>query len=154
MTEGQFKKSMKRRLTINDLAPYLPYDLNITFEADEHSHKMVGLDLSEVHLISPFGDFGRAKIEHAKPLLRPLESLTKKIIWKDVKVSPVIYIRKYLTDNTKLNEWDIDHSLNYLFERKMPMLHFPFVLIDLLAQFHCDIFWLLDAGLALPIQDA
>jgi len=79
-----------KKLTIKDLAPYLPYGLNLLFE-DKHQRKMVGLvgrhayyEFDDEIINSRFVDGNFS----CKPILRPLSDLTKEIEHNGEKFIP------------------------------------------------------------------
>ena len=84
------------KITIKELAPYLPYKLQWVFEGSDDVHEVVGLDITDfgVHIISPYGDSGRCSIKEGKPLLRPLSQLTEEICHNGEKFVPIEEIAK------------------------------------------------------------
>lgn len=73
---------MENKLTIEHLAPYLPYGLKVTFRGEEEiKFDLVGIVLSTdpLQVISDDGYFGHAPVEKCLPILRPLSQLTQEI---------------------------------------------------------------------------
>lgn len=83
-------------LQLKHICGYLPYGLKVRFEGCDMVHEMVGLDITSqgMHLISPYGDFGRCNIEEAKPLLRSLSSLTKEVEHNGERFVPMVELYK------------------------------------------------------------
>ena len=124
----------KQQLTIEHLAPYLPYKLKMKFEGEDFEHELVGLDITEhgLKLISVYEDYGTASLDSAKPILRPLSDLTKEIehngekfipwhelefgIDKDLDIEIIVGDSEYLyisytelrNEMQKLFEWHFD----------------------------------------------
>src|SRR5699024_1258683 len=150
-----------KTLELKHIAPYLPYGLNVTFEGDDYIHEVVGLSISSkgVELISPFGDYGRADIEDCRLILRPLSDIHKEIVHNGKKVYPWREVNKLLNgeynadyNNIEVNEYgglriDFgDHSSGY-------DLRESYEVVQLLLEYHFDIFGLLDDGLAIDINE-
>lgn len=76
------------KLTIEHLAPYLPYKPKWMFEGDGDIHEVVGLEMSweGLLLISPDGSFGRCEIDRGKPILRPLSDFSEEE-WMNIFLS-------------------------------------------------------------------
>tara|TARA_Y100001951_G_C11295119_1_gene275015 strand:- start:2421 stop:2936 length:516 start_codon:yes stop_codon:yes gene_type:complete len=169
------------KLEIKDLVPYLPYKLKITFDGNEYVHELVGLDISlnGLKLISPFNDYGTAKLEDSKPLLHPLSRLTDVIRHNGSEFVPLIVLTKRKhpmgsnhrispfqhTDNPNYAYIDfeiknLNEGLEWLGFRENNRIGFcvknpnymQFVDFEQLIRWHFDVFGLIDKGLAKPIK--
>lgn len=145
------------KLEIKHLTPYLPYDLKVVFEADEHEHTLVGLVnwSNEIMVLSPFNDYGRSNIKNCKPILRPLSDLTKEIDHNGEKFIPTELLdsEDYPIDffvDTKY-EYMVDWIENY--QEEHHLLFFPWGLINQLFEWHFDVFGLIEKGLAIDINE-
>lgn len=66
------------KITLEELAPYLPYRLQVCFEGGDEKYEMVQLSTNYkgVGLVSEnYGDFGESRPEDVRPILRPLSDL-------------------------------------------------------------------------------
>lgn len=84
------------QITVEQLKNYLGTDLKITFDSDGLPHDFVGLDMSNegVHLISPFGDFGRTSLPNIRPICYRLSDLDKEIEHNGERFVPIERILK------------------------------------------------------------
>lgn len=122
------------KLKLEHLAPYLPYELDVTFESDEYIHRVVGLNITErgVELISPFEHWGTARIEDCMPILRPLSDLAKEIEHNGERFVP----RNRIYGNP------LDFKIDMV----------SFGVVQVLISYRFDIFGLIDKGLAIDIN--
>lgn len=127
------------RLTIKELAPYLPYKLQWVFEGSDDVHEVVGLDITDfgVHIISPYGDSGRCSVKDGKPILRPLSYLTEEIEHNGERFVPVDVLGWNSYEN--IIKKGICDSVGYQYMIK-------------LLEWHFDVFGLTHRGLAIPID--
>ena len=148
------------KMEIKHLAPYLPYDLKVVFEDDEHEHTLVGLVnwSNEIMVLSPFSDYGRSNIKNCKPILRPLSDLTKEIEHKGVKIIPIDYfeigddyndIVDYGQGNVKLIGLLKDMAEHNFIQ----ISYMNYGVIIKLFEWHFDVFGLIEKGLALDINE-
>ena len=144
---------MKDKITLDHLAPYIPYGLKVEtvdgiFEVDGWG--------SEIGIFLKTMMYGANAIPAYKPILRPLSDLTKEITHNGETFVPIDYLngefagkipRKFEVNQTIRNpnifftlaEWISFKELHELFE--------------LLFSWHFDVFGLLDAGLAIDFND-
>lgn len=111
------------KLTIEHLAPYLPYELKILNGwGDIKTLKYTHLD-----------DEGNGFIGHVKPILRPLSDLTKEIEHNGEKFTPYYWfgMRGINIESVKDERWHI---------------------VQRLISWHFDIHKLIDANLAIDIN--
>lgn len=132
---------MSKEELLRIYSAYLPFELEIGFEADELQHKFVGLDLSRegVQLISPYGDFGRAEIEKCKPILFSLDMLTQPIEHKGNMFVPSRY---WESMGGSLIEYQTLHKALNNFS--LPSL--PYYVINKLLEWHFNVFNLPDSA--------
>src|SRR5690625_994493 len=80
-----------KTLELKHIAPYLPYGLKVTFEGDDLTHEVVGINhwMNGVDLLSPYRDYGRADIKDCIPILRPLSDLDKNITHNGKTFHPI-----------------------------------------------------------------
>lgn len=134
-------------LELKHIAPYLPYGLKYKVGSVKNgTYELIDLGFFHIQLIS---DIENEEVltrniddESIKPILRPLSDLTKEIRHKDVNFIPVEFLTK--EGFNIYVEWiesgftDIIHS-NYKF-------------IQLLLEWHFDVFGLIEQGLAIDIN--
>ncbi|WP_099368089.1 hypothetical protein [Sphingobacterium sp. 1.A.4] len=139
------------RLTIKELAPYLPYKLQWKFEGSDEVHEVMGIDITDfgVHLFSPYGDYGKCRIDEGKPLLRHLSSLTKEIEHNGEMFVPKDKIHNY----TKVDENGTLYVLVDGTQWQSDPLRWDYETVNWLISLHFDVFGLIDRGLALPIDE-
>lgn len=118
-------------------AALLPYELSVTINGDEHEHKLVGVSLDSLHIISPFGDYGTSHINTAKPIIRPMSDLTKEIVhegYNDGKpFMPMLEIPNYCENEDDFQDIEqVYHDTNNM----------PYWIIRLLLKWHFNIFGL------------
>lgn len=143
------------KLEIKHLASYLPYDLKVVFEADEHEHTLVGLVnwSDEIMVLSPFNDYGRSNIKNCKPILRPLSDLTKEIKHKEVGIIPKIVLNEEILFEpmTVVDGLMIGIiSDGYIIPVHVGRL--DYVVVEKLFEWHFDVFGLIEKGLAVNIN--
>lgn len=139
------------KLTIEHLAPYLPYKLKWIFQGDDTIHEVVGLDMTVegLHLFSPDGSFGRCSFDQGKPLLRRPENVSKEeLIESGLDCLMVTGIGKYnITreySDDDINRYDIHH-----FGEDTDI---PYDVIKILFSLHVDVFGLIESGLAIDVN--
>lgn len=131
------------KLTIEHLAPYLPY----------------GLKVSKIHTLNTGNGIG--SIDHIidsvnkgmlqyRPILRPLSDITKEFEVGDEIFVPFHAI-KYLHPNTP--NWNI-YWRDWVIEKSHPLVdtHIEYCIMQLLFKYHFDVFGLIDKGLAIDIN--
>lgn len=142
---------LKEKLTSKEIAPYLPYSLKVTFEGDEHAHEVDSVSFNTVVLISPNDEYGTAFIENCRPILKPLSDLFVIQNVNGQKMKPILYLRKYNTYDP-IGQF-IEHIRD--FEGKLHEASWeccPKWVMDKLLEWHFDIFFLIDSGLAVDIN--
>ena len=129
---------MNDKITIQELAAYLPWEVEAIHLHRDITVKILGLqlDLDVIH------SNGKTPIQFIKPILYTLSSLTKEIEHKGKKFVPIDYIAdKYYTQN-----WV--SQLERCIEDERWVYHLDYSLVLHLLEWHMDIFGLLDRGLA------
>lgn len=130
------------KLTLENLAPYLPYGLKA--ELLDYKSDYVGKRFDEIIGVHQWDKNGlywsaltiggsKPNIERIKPILRPLSDLTKEIEHKGEKFIPYYwFVRKGIKINSiKDDRWHIGQRL---------------------LSWHFDVFRLIDKGLAIDIN--
>lgn len=159
------------RLTIKELAPYLPYKLKVKTRVGDKILEMMSLSTvthkGQICIETYDGTFGDMWF---KPLLRPLSSLTEEIEWKrkllsflsdgrsdnydspiEIRTKPnqiTFKIRMYYyrgLNNNELFEYTVYKNLDKRFTK--------YSLIEWAIENHFDVFNLIPRGLALPSEE-
>jgi hypothetical protein len=132
----------KPKISIEQIRNYLNTDLKITFEGDEHEHDFVGLDLSSdgVHLISPFGDFGRASLDKVRLICYRLSDLDKFI--PELGFVPIrkLFPKWKWDEETESEKWFIDEGLQMV-SATCQILKGPTLTFDRMQQLFQWHFW-------------
>jgi len=126
------------RLTIKELAPYLPYDLRMKGRNTEYP--LEGCHLDEW--------FNWGEMTKDKPLLRPLSQLTEEIEHNGERFVPKDKIPNY----TKVDENGTLYVLVDGTQWQSNPLRWDYETVNWLISLHFDVFGLIDIGLALPID--
>jgi hypothetical protein len=127
-----------KQLTLEHLAPYLPYKLRILDGwGDIREMKYTHLD----------DDGNSGNIFGIKPILRPLSDLTKKIEDNRNKFVPINYINQHYLKCTIDKDGIVNDGID-----KYEILFLPYCLIKELLQLHFDVFGLIEKGLAIDIN--
>lgn len=137
------------KLTIKELAPYLPYGLKI-FSEDGNSYDVI-TDIQIAHIIK------HNRIGEVKPILRPLSDLTKEIKVNGEKFVPIEYFElgddynesvDYGNGNIKLIGLLKDMAkYNFIDSNYM-----PYYVVQKLFEWHFDVFGLIEKRLAIDIN--
>ena len=141
------------KLELEHLAPYLPYNLEILFEYRPFFKCYPNYFKTELLHPSNILIIGKKtySVISSKPKLRPLSDLTKEIEVNGEKFVPYDYFY-----NDPENDWfDGNVWMNYMFEgnlEKTEIAFIPFYVIQKLAEWHFDIFGLIEKGLAVDIN--
>jgi len=77
------------KLTLKEIAGYLPYNLKILCDSKNYISTMIGLHSNGID-----DDFGNNWDLEVKPILYPLEMLTKTIVHNGVEIIPIVEIAK------------------------------------------------------------
>jgi hypothetical protein len=141
---------MTNKLTLEILAPYLPYGLKVRVE--DYKCDYVGREFDEVigfHqwdksglLWSVLTDGGaKPSVEKVKPILRPLSYLTKEIEVNGEKFIPIELLDNY--HNFSTIRWgDIEADPT----------RYPFTIVQKLFEWKFDVFGLIPQSLAIDIN--
>ncbi len=134
------------KLEEKHIAPYMPYNVWIIDDVPGgHGMELEGIDRS---LNSVIAERANWKYDEVKLILRPLSELTKEIKHNGRKFVP--YETKILVDFMEssndwytLNECNHDISTNDI----------PYYIIDMLFEWHFDVFGLIPEGLAIKKEN-
>lgn len=123
---------MKTELTINDIAPYLPYRLKITGDEFVSIEELDTLSQTSVNIKGRGNTYGMwADISDIKPLLIPLSELKSHAHLFDYGILPSI-LEDYINGKSAFALRD-----------------YPFCIIERLYEHHFDVMGLIDSGMAL-----
>lgn len=121
------------RLTLEHIAPYLPYGLRMQNEfGDEWTINMTAFD-----------SFLTKVINESLPILRPLSDLTKEIEHNGEKFVPVLKISEM---------YGIDIMTDDTSSLIMPITMEPYVAFRQLIEWHFDVFNMIPRKLAININ--
>lgn len=144
---------MEKKLTLREIAPYLPYGL----KSADNSVKAYGLKkplISNIDTINvmKFIDGGT----EAKPILRPLSDLTKDIEHNGIKINPYSDIYNIQRDVEIYRPLNLDHPIELLvntedYSQEVD-LYDGYLIIQKLLEWQFDIFGLIEKGLAIDIN--
>lgn len=158
------------RLTIKELAPYLPYGLKAqhTTYFDNRESKTIVVDVESLHNeCVTFSDgmdyYFDDQIDNEcsiKPLLRPLSSITEEIEHNSISIQLEPNLEKIIPSEFIYKHWfytireDGHFSYHIGDGTVIGSLYrgVPYSLIEILLEWHFDVFGLIDRGLALPIE--
>lgn len=141
------------KLTLDKLAPYLPYGLKWDFPTRRNfEYEMVMLQkncevtLSEWELKENdkihcgYDEFyPENDIQERKPILRPLSDLSEKIPANEITYKEYIFGEYQVWDEIEFEQSIVDKTDNYQ-------------VFEFLFQHHFDVFGLIDKGLAIDIN--
>lgn len=129
------------KIELKHLAGYLPYGVKVKW--NNTSYEMISLRLNErCQLVDYYTEevYG-VKLEHIKPILRPLSDLTKEIEVNGEKFVPIEIIDK--RNNLSVLETTKDTDL---------IDCLPYWVINYFLEWHFDIYGLIENGLAIDIN--
>lgn len=129
------KNNQEERLTIKELAPYLPYGIDISINGK--IQKLNSIDSKAKLVCYGWGDAGFIDTDNVKPLLRPLSQLTEEIEHNGESFVPIDVLGWNSYEN--IIKKGICDSVGYQYMIK-------------LFEWHFDVFGLHERGLALPID--
>ena len=144
-----------KTLQFKHLAPYLPYGLKgCRVDGGRQIFELTRVGKGNIYIWSPieFGDSiqDSCNLKYIKPLLRPLSDLTKPITvegYNDGKeFVPMDELYK-LSDYTEY----LDRIQEDAYEMNIPV-RWPYAVVELLFQWHFDVFGLIDDELAVDIN--
>lgn len=127
-------------LQLKHLAPYLPYQVKITFyDGRVHWNIMSPNHLQEIN---------NSDVRKFKLILRPLSDLTKEIdstrIGGESDVTYMDVVEAFDSSGCHINYSDL-HKINHIHE-------YSFGVIQQLIEWHFDVFGLIEKGLAIDMN--
>jgi hypothetical protein len=135
-----------KKLTLEHLAPYLPYGLKMKVCDPFYKYEIMTLcdasGLSNIGISTVIDE-----PQDFKPILRPLSDLTKKIEDNGNKFVPIDYINQHYLKCTIDKDGIVNDGID-----KYEILFLPYCLIKELLQLHFDVFGLIEKGLAIDIN--
>jgi hypothetical protein len=137
------------KLTIEHLAPYLPYGLQIKdYQNNGLIVKMVSRNKT-VSLLGGHEILDVIEIDELKPILRPLSDLTKEIEHDEESFVPVEMIFGTKKEDRSIQV--VDHLYKFK-EGLIHRQHIQYWIILLLFEWHFDVFNLIENNLAIDIN--
>ena len=128
------------KLELKHLAPYLPYNLQISTDDVGENWVETVIGLNHEAIETSVGNYWDYTV---KPIFRPLSDFTKEIEHKGEKFIPI--------DN--LNFKSTEDSFKILPEYNQWLYRFiKYADVQLLLEWHFDVYGLIDAGLAIDIN--
>jgi hypothetical protein len=128
---------MKKVLTIEHLAAYLPYELRVQLTDSDYLSKHSKWDGS---LIMSGENINLFINTQAKPVLRPLSDLTREITHNGEKFVPLVRLADMFGNG--FDSEDIGNETE----------KYPYEIVKQLHSWHFDTFGLIEAGLAVDIN--
>lgn len=168
---------MKKKITLGHLAPYLPYGLKVYVYGqtrfEDYTCKIERLDHGgQVYFSHEWNNIDNS--EYFKPILRPLSDLTKEVTHNEKTFVPIIELAKefhipskysvthygdikdYGYVGVKVNCY-VENSSSRYFEFSIHsdelILHNDYRIVQKLAEWHFDVFGLIDQNLAININE-
>jgi hypothetical protein len=148
-----------KKLTLSQIAPYLPYKLNILLEISMEESDSFEMTLENIEGVLEY---------QRKPLLRPLSGLTEVIEIEGKKFNPLseLFKIKYPIENSLLNfsKFEISQkpfSITAFYENAnhfnleintLDLRNEPYWIIQKLIEWHFDVFDLIEKGLAMDLN--
>jgi hypothetical protein len=132
------------KLELKTLATYLPYNLKGIIK-----NKVVVLDTLHQYsceTVPSVRGFTWCGFENFKPILRPLSDLTKEIEVNGKKFVPIEKVQDW---NTSI---DFAKEFEALLEDERWLSTTSYLLVELLFEWHFDVFGLIEKGLAIDIN--
>jgi hypothetical protein len=144
-------------LTLEHLAPYLPYELKVEGQTRKEIFELGGIDGSVALLVG----CGRVDLFDIKPILRPLSDISKKLFlngnYEFVPSEKLAneYLHKSLWGENEIGLGILDSNnnmINLCFIGNEIVGECPFMIYQSLCEWHFDIFNLIGQGLAIDIN--
>lgn len=139
---GIFERKKIMKLELKHLAPYLPYGLKIHWKTSKKTSivMMKPSNILDVEIYTT----------NFKPILRPIEDLTKEIERNGRKYSldSIIFPKdEYSDDFTRkvaIEELKLSNAIHHITT--------PYSIVEVLLKHHFDVFGLIEQGLAININ--
>lgn len=146
------------KLTLEHLAPYLPYGIRVTVGKTERNLTAISLDSPFVFVSAWKGSREKEmlSIEDIKPILRPVSDLTKEIEHNGKRFIPIEWFE--IGDDESENWFSFDHGninlindLNNISTHKVyhDINFLPYAVVQKIIEWHFDVFGLIEKGLAI-----
>ncbi len=141
------------KLQLKHIAPYLPYKLFGKVYGKNTIDKLLGIYGTDGHTLTMSYRVNNhntvdydCNINEFKPILRPLSDLTKEI---EVNGENFVPIEKVQDWNTSI---DFAKEFEALLEDERWLSTTSYLLVELLFEWHFDVFGLIEEGLAIDIN--
>ncbi len=149
------------KLTLDHLAPYLPYEIRVNFRKTERNLTAISLDSPFVFVSAWKGSREKemVSIEEIKPILRPLSDLIKEIEHHGKRFIPIEWFE--IGDDESENWFSFGHgNINLINDLNLISTHqvyhdinfLPYAIVQKLIEWHFDVLGLIDEGLAVDIN--
>lgn len=137
-----------KELELNHLAPYLPYGLKLMNKYSLTPETLISCDDVYATLFGLYKTVSEQySYDEIKPILYPLDYLTKEITHNGETFVPIEFIEdKYFTLNYV-------ERLERCIEDSRYLVHLDYLLITHLIEWRFDIFNLIEDGLAIPVTE-
>lgn len=149
---------MKEKLTLEHMAPYLPYKLkgfykntkSINYELESLANDNCGLCNYSI-----FTESVNSSFKNFKPLLHPLSKLTQEIEHNGEKLKLINFIPEYCFEyhsrHVKKRLFDNEANTQAVIEY-IDVMSLSYSSMLLLFKYHFDVFGLIEKGLAIEKQ--
>jgi hypothetical protein len=148
-------------LTLENIAPYLPYGLKVVSKINNYSYTLLGACKDEILIQDDLNGWYATNI--FKPILRPLSDLTKEIEHNGRTFVPMDtvgdipnnfckcdFVTDWCDKGGDFNEY-VKEFVNGVFGNHH-LDYLPFGFVQKLIEWHFDVFGLLDQNLAIDIN--
>jgi hypothetical protein len=135
------------KLTIEHLAPYLPYGLKFGSISKSNiilQHGTISIDTNRL-----FGHVSMIDGDKYKPILHPLSDLTKEIEVNGERFVPRGMLGNLLASKLLLIEWE---SCLHRFDLNKNFDRLPYIFTQKLFEWHFDVFGFIEKSLAIDIN--
>ncbi|AZB01269.1 hypothetical protein EG359_17345 [Chryseobacterium joostei] len=121
-------------------AAYLPYGLKGNLLPQTHEVEMTGIYLDDYNMheiyIKPSGCYVMSRF---KPIIYPLDFLTKEIEHEGERFVPIHKLRKYCIEVMGAKDYDTDIGIDKLI-KGWEVQYWPKLFIDILLKWHFNVF--------------
>jgi hypothetical protein len=137
------------KLTIEHLAPYLPYGVYVYHEDQESKTDLVigvynnTIDFETWSPVRPY-------LDEYKLVLRPLSDLTREIEHDGEKFVPIEYLKEHAVCDAERDY--LDYAEKNITRNPEKTKFGPYRVIQKFFEWHFDVFGLIDKGLAIDIN--
>jgi hypothetical protein len=132
-------------LTLEDLAPYLPYKLGIKRKDYEHKNLfLLGIEFNDI-----IHQLGKTPIIFIKPILKPVSDLSLLVVEEFEKYDGK---RNGKANEEIINLFCEENGVDEIIEN-IELKSLPYECVEFMFKNHYDFFGLIEKGLAVSIHD-